>query len=263
MQVLTLPWRHRALFMSFLRREVSSRYVGTAAGALWALGQPLLMLAIYAFVFQRVLGVQFESSNGHGFVVFLACGLWPWMAFHEAVLRGTQSITDHAGLVSKVAFPRELLVAAGVAGVFAIHLAGFVVVLVLLALLGPGFSILGLLPALAAWGVFALMAYAWSLLTASLQVVVRDVSHFIGPLLMLWFYLSPVLYPRSLVPEEFQWVVDLNPVAQLLGVIREALMEADWQPAWALLPMLLLGLLMLAAAHWVFRRLSPRFEDFL
>jgi lipopolysaccharide transport system permease protein len=263
MQSLQLIWRRRALLASFVRREISSRYAGTLVGALWALGQPVLMLLIYGFVFQRVLRVDFRDLGGHSFVAFLACGLWPWMAFQEGLQRATRSIVGNGALIKKVVFPYELLVLAAVAATFLVHFCGFLVVLGALWLLGPPFHPAGLPGMLGAWLVLALLAYGLALATASIQVVVRDMEHLIGPVLMLMFYLTPILYPRTLVPDAFRFVVDLNPIAHLLGVIRDGLLHGDVTPAWVLAPLFAFTLPVIWLGRRVFRRLAESFEDFM
>jgi lipopolysaccharide transport system permease protein len=109
----------------------------------------------------------------------------------------------------------------------------------------------------------ALFAYGIGLVTASIQVVVRDIEHLIGPVLLLIFYVTPILYPRKLVPESFSFVLDLNPVAHLVGVIRAGLLQGDLSTAWVLAPLLAAALLMVWLGQLVFRRLAESFEDFM
>lgn len=253
----------RWLFASFLRREITSRYSGTMIGALWAIGQPVLMLLIYGFIFQRVFKVQVPDLGGHGFVAFLACGLWPWMAFQEGLQRATGAIVGNGALVRKVLFPYELLVMASVGATFAVHFCGFAVVLTALWLLGSPFHPAGLPFMFAAWLVLGVLTVGCALATASVQVVVRDVEHLVGPVLMLLFYLTPILYPRSLVPESFRAILDLNPIGHLLAALRSALMHGELGASWVLLPLLGGALITVVAGLFVFRRLAASFEDFI
>ena len=263
MHSLRVIWARRALLASFVRREIANRYAGTFIGAVWALGQPVLMLTIYGFVFQRVLRIDFQDLGGHGFVAFLACGLWPWMAFSEGLQRATGSIVGNGALIKKVVFPYELLVLATVAATFLVHFCGFLAVLAVLWLIGPPFHPVGLPVMLGAWAVLAILAFGIALATSSIQVIVRDVEQMIGPVLMLMFYLTPILYPRKLVPDGFRFVLDLNPIAHLLGAIRAGLLYGDITAAWVLLPLFVLALLIAWLGRRVFRRLSDNFEDFM
>ena len=263
MHILTAIWGRRALLASFVRREITNRYAGTLIGALWALGQPVLLLLIYGFVFQRVLRVNYPDLGGHGFVSFLACGLWPWMAFQEGLMRGTVAIVGNGALVKKVVFPYELLVLATVGATFLVHFCGFLVVLAALWVLGSPFHAVGLPVMLSGWLVMALLAFGIALATASIQVVIRDMQHLIGPVLMLMFYLTPILYPRTLVPEGFRFVTDWNPVAHLLGAIRAGLLHGEVAAAWVLAPLCAAALLIVWLGQLVFRRLAENFEDFI
>lgn len=255
-------WRRRGLFLGFLRRELSTRYVGTLGGALWAFVQPMLLLAIYAFVFRLVFRVQLSDLGGNSYVTLVACALWPWMAFQDGVQRGTVAVVNNADLVRKVAFPRELLVMAAVASSFVVHLAGFGVVLAALALWGENLHASALPLVLAGWAVLAVFALGLALLTSGMQVVLKDVDHLLGPVFMLGFYATPVLYPISMVPEAFAPWMDLNPLVHVLEPLRAALLRGEWH-ALPLLGVALLALALLWAGRWVFARLAARFEDFL
>lgn len=260
--MITALWRRRSLFLGFLRRELATRYVGTLGGALWALVHPVLLLAIYAFVFRLVFRVQLPDLGGNSYVTVVACALWPWMAFQEAVQRGTMAVVNNADLVRKVAFPRELLVMAAVASSFIVHLAGFAVVVLALSLWGENLYLSALPLVLAGWVVLAALALALALLSAGMQVVLKDVDHMLGLVLMLGFYATPMLYPISMVPEAFAPWMGLNPLVHALEPMRAALLQGQWQPV-PLLGLALLALLLLGVGRWVFARLSRRFEDFL
>jgi lipopolysaccharide transport system permease protein len=261
--MLSMILQRRALLFSFVRREIGSRYAGTLIGAVWALGQPVLLLLIYAFVFTRVLRVNLPDLGGHSFVTFLACGLWPWMAFSEGLTRATRAIVGNGPLVKKAVFPYELLVLSTVAATFIVHLGGFLAVLLVLWLLGAPFHVAGLLVMVGGWLLLFLLTYGLALATASIQVVVRDVEHVIGPILTLGFYISPILYPRNLVPENLRFIIDLNPIAQVLGAIRAALLHGELSPSWAALPLVVGVLLVVWVGQVVFRRLAENFEEFI
>ena len=254
--------RHFWLLSNFVSREIRSRYLGSVTGLLWALIQPLALLAIYAFVFSTIFQIRFPELGGHRFLSFLAVALWPWQMLSDGIQRGMASIQANAGLIRKVAFPREILVYANVISVWLIHLAGYAAVLLVLVFMGeaitPGGSFLALLSLLS----LLFITTALALVLAALQVFLRDVEHVIGPLLMIVFYATPILYPVSLVPANLQWVFQLNPLAYLVGRLRDALLHSGqlaFGDAW-----LLIGA---AMAFWAavlfFRRLAVHFEDFL
>jgi ABC-type polysaccharide/polyol phosphate export permease len=211
--------RERALLLNFFRRELTTRYLGSISGFAWALVHPLALLAVYHFVFTTVF--RTTGFAGQSFLAFVAVALWPWLAAQEALQRGTVSLAGYAGLIRKVAFPHELVVYASVAATLTLHLAGYLVVLLVLRLSGEPIHLAGLLIALPLWLVLALAVAGLTLALASLQVFVRDVEHVLMPVLMILMYLTPILYPLTLVPESVRPWVAANPFAWLVARLRE------------------------------------------
>jgi len=253
--------RNRALFRNFYRRELTSRYLGSVTGLAWALLHPLALLAVYHFVFTRVF--RTGGFGGSSFLAFVAVALWPWLAAQEALQRGAVSLAGYAGLIRKVAFPNELVVYASVAATLTLHLAGYLVVLVVLRIAGEPIDLAGLLVALPLWVVMAVAVVGLTLAFASLQVFLRDVEHVLMPTLMILMYLTPILYPLALVPASLRPWVAANPFGWLVGRLREALLDGrlGFEPGDALA--VLVAALVFVAGRWTFRRLSSRFEDFL
>lgn len=253
----------RALFGGFFRRDLSSRYSGTLFGGLWALVQPVLLLGVYTFVFQKVFKVQIPELAGNSFVAFVACALWPWMAFQEAVQRGTQAVVANADLVRKVAFRTELLVLASVSSSFVLHATGFVVVSLVLVVGEGGYRLAGLPVVAAAWIVLFLLACGITLMTSALQVVLKDIDHLIGPAFMVLFYATPVLYPSTLLPETVRPWMELNPLLHLFEPMRAGLLAGEPGAVMMLLPAALPALGALFLGKWLHARLAAHFEDFL
>lgn len=251
----------RWLLANFLQREITSRYAGAAGGVAWALVHPLAQLAIFAIVFGTILRVPESELGGFRFAAFLAIALWPWFMFAEGVQRAVASIHGNASLIRKVAFPHELLVLASVGASFAIHAAGWVVVLAALALWGEPIHWSGLalaLPLLVAQFAFTVGVGA---LLAALHVVLRDVEQALGLVLMMIFYATPIVFPLGMVPEPYRGWLAVNPLAYVVGRYRELLLGGGWMSGDLLV--LLASLIVLAAGIWFFRRLSPYFEDLL
>ena len=253
--------RERALFRNFFRRELFSRYLGTFTGLAWALVHPLALLAVYSFVFTTVF--RAGPMDGRHFVVFVAVALWPWLAAQEALQRGTVAIAAYAGLIRKVAFPHEIVVYASVAATLVLQLAGYVVVLVALTLLGEGIQLQGLLIAVPLWIVLAISITGLALALAALQVFIRDVEHVLMPVLMILMYLTPILYPLSLVPEGVRPWVAANPFGYLVERLRDALLDGRLSLGWGDAVAVVVALGLFAAGRWLFLRLSPYFEDFV
>lgn len=251
------------LLRQFTVRDLRQRWLGSFSGGLWALFQPLAMLAIYAVVFVEILKVRLPERVGTDFVPFLVCALWPWTAFAEALTRSVNAFPEHAGLLSKVPLPREVLVLAPVCSAFLVHGVGFVAVLAVLALLGQPLHAVGIPQALAGFILLFAFATGLALALASLQVFVRDLGQALGQFLTLWFFLSPVFYAAEMLPPALAPWFALNPMAGFLDAIRAPLLGMPTAGAGALLAPLLFAGAALAAGAWVFRRLERHLEDFL
>lgn len=256
-------WSGRWLLISFFRRELSSRYAGTIGGGLWALAQPVLLLAIYSFVFRSVFKVSFPELERHSFVAFAATALWPWMAFSEGLTRGTHAVLANASLVRKVNFPHEFLVCASVSASFAIHVMGYFAVIGVLAVSGERFVWTHLPIALLGWGLLYGFALGVALLTATLQVFLRDIDHMLGPTLTVLMYLTPILYPLSQVPLSAHPLMQLNPLVHFLEPIRSAMLFEGPLPISTMIPATAVSGAALLIGWRVFRRLSDYFEDFI
>ena len=253
--------RDRALFVNFFVRELTTRYLGSATGLAWALVHPLALLAVYHFVFTTIF--RAGSYDGKSFLVYVAVALWPWLAAQEALVRATVSLAGYSGLIRKVAFPHEIVVYASVGATLALQFAGYLVVLAALKAFGEPVRFEGMLVAVPLWIVLAIAVTGLSLLLAALQVFIRDVEHVLMPILMITMYLTPILYPLTLVPESVRPWVAANPFGWLVTRLREALLDGDLAPRWGDAVALAAALALYFAGRWVFRRLSPHFEDFL
>lgn len=251
----------RALFVQFFRREATTRYLGSVTGLAWALVHPIALLAVYHFVFTSIF--RATGFAGSSFLAFVAVALWPWLAAQEAIQRAAVCVPGYAGLIRKVAFPHEVVVYASVAATLALHFAGYVVVLAALRAIGEPVHLEGLLLAIPLWAVMAIAVAGISLALAALQVFVRDVEHVLMPVFMMLMYLTPILYPLTLVPEHLRGWIAANPFTWFVDRLRAALLEGRIAPEAGDLAALVVALALFAAGRWTFRRLSPHFEDFV
>lgn len=249
------------LLGEFTRRDFRSRYAGSVLGFFWSFVQPLWSLALFTFLFSTILkispGIGERTSN---FAIFLFCGLLPWMAVQEGISRASTAITDSAGLVKKMSFPSTLLVWAVVFAALlheAIALGLFVIVLAVTGHLA--FSGLSLL--VIAIPLQVALTAGLGFLAGSVNVFYRDTAQIMSMVLQGWFYLTPIVYPLSLVPEKYQWVLQLNPLTNLVTLYREALLGGTLPPVASLAPLAGSAFVSLAVGMWVFKRLRPAFAD--
>jgi ABC-type polysaccharide/polyol phosphate export permease len=250
-----------AVFRELLRRELEERYRGSLLGTAWLFLLPLLQLAVLAWVFGHLLPARAQGGD-LPYGAFLALGLWPWNLFANAANRGVTALTDNASLIGKVAVPHGLYVDVRVVASVLIDLAGLVLVLAVLLVFGIGLEPAGLPAAVAALAVICVHALAAARLLSVLQVFLRDIAAVTGQVLMLGFFMTPVLYDRSLLPEPAAGWLALNPLAVPVESVRNALtgQATDWL---ALGASLALALAVLWLANALFRRARSHLEDFL
>ncbi len=252
-----------SIFGQLTARNLRSHSAGTATVSLWLVVTPLLLLAVYGFVFGVIFKARVPSDLEIPFVAWLALALWPWLAFSDGALRGAQAIKQHAVLVAKVPVPRVLLTASNQSAAFLLQMAGYAVVLVALLGLGVDFSLRSLPYLLLILFSLYVFSLGLALLLSAVQVFVRDLEQLLPTLFMLWFFLTPILYVPEMLPERGSVLLYLNPMTWWVGEIRAALFYDKWLPDLTFLGLAAIALLTLGIGKKVFDRLSPHFEDFL
>jgi lipopolysaccharide transport system permease protein len=255
--------RYRWLLFEFTRREIASRYAGSVSGVAWTFLQPLAQLAIYAVIFTTIFRATVPADfPGVSYTAFVAVALWPWIMFSEALQRGMVAITSNAGLIRKVALPNQLFVFSAVIACYAVHVAGFLVVLAVLRLMGEHVRLAGIPFALFLLAPYFLLAAGVALVLAAMQTLLKDVEHGTGIVLSILFYATPILYPLSLAPAAWRGAMLWNPLAALTERLRQVLIVQPGLAAGDFM-LWLVALAVFAAGLWIFERLSPHFEDFL
>lgn len=249
------------LILSFAKRELLGRYKGSALGIAWAVLTPVVMIAIFTFIFAGIFGARFGANDSHwDYALYLFCGLLPWSMFQESVQQSANTIVTHANLVKRVVFPLETLPAAQVFAALGNQMfatIGFLIAIVIVRQrldLNMFWLPVLLIPQL----VFALGA-AW--LIASLGVFLRDIAQGITLLLMAWMYLTPIIYPESIVPERFRAFINLNPFTPLVRSYRHIFLDGappDWQ---GLAYFAGVGLVVFIFGYWWFARTRKSFAD--
>lgn len=242
-----LPLRQRALIWQFARRDVLARYRGSVLGLAWSFLTPLLMLAVYTFVFRVVFKARWGSdqTGEFEFALQVYSGLIVFSLFAEVVSRAPRLIMEQPNLVKKVVFPLEILPwVAVLAGLF--HLALNLAVLLVAAAVARG----GLPPSIVALPVVLLpfipllLGLGWFL--AALGVFVRDVGQITSLAVSLLMFLSPVFYPISSLPERWQPWLRANPLTPVIEQVRLVALDGQW-PDW---PRLALHLAIAGAVAW-------------
>jgi lipopolysaccharide transport system permease protein len=209
------------------------------------------------------MSVRLNGSASTGeFALYAFCGLLPWLAVADALTRSASVLFDQQPLIKKVVFPSEILPVHLVLSALVVEIVGLVVFLAVVIVGGrlPGWSLL-LLPIVLALQFFFMTGIAW--LLSTLAVYLRDVRQVVGLLLTLWMFLTPIVYPASLVPARFKWVLDINPMTAIVDAYRAALLDDRMPSPVPLIVFAAVALTLFVSGHWVFTRAKPTFADLL
>jgi lipopolysaccharide transport system permease protein len=255
----------RELLGDFAWRQLRGRYKGSVIGFGWNFLIPLLQLVVFWILFGVLLGTRPRTETGEqSYAMFLFVGLLPWTFFANALQQGAASIVSNATIVKKVRLPLQLLPAAAALSALANFLLSLVVLFAVLLVFGPrhpeGLLWLPLLIA-----VQIVMNLGLAYLLAALNVFLRDVEHILGVLLLLWYFLTPVLFPISILadrPREL-FLLQLNPMTGIIVSYQRALLDGlppDW-PMFGYSAAVALVLFVVGFAY--FRRAKDDFESYL
>lgn len=218
-------WMRLALYA--FQRELERRYAGSLLGVIWAFIFPAIQICLYAAVLH--FGLRLQPSGGASLPALLIAGMVPWFAFNEALTSMTTSITSNASLIKHLTIPTALLPIACLMAAGAVH--GVMILLASLAL-----ALLGFLPGLHLLTLFyylfclALMTLATGVLLSIANAAFRDISHAIGPVLGLWFWATPIIWPVDRLPASLQWVVAINPFSYIVAGYRSAFLGPQNAP---------------------------------
>jgi len=250
-------WNYRELLYFLTKRDIKVRYKQTVLGGLWAVIQPAFTMLVFTLFFGRLAKMP---SDGLPYPIFVYAALLPWTYFANAVSASGNSLVGSANLITKVYFPRIVVPAsAALAGLLDFFIALFVLAaLMIYYQFVPGWGIL-LFPFLVA--LTFLCAVGVGLWLSALNVQYRDIRYAIPFLIQVWLFVSPVIYPVSLVHGNYQWLLALNPMGGVIHAYRASLL--GHQPIdWSLLALstLIIVALFLGGLYY-FRRMEKVFAD--
>lgn len=209
--------QYREFLKTSILKDFRGKYKKSFLGVLWSFINPLLQLLIYSVVFSFIM----KSGIEH-YTVFLVVGLIPWTFFNTTMVQSTTAIVSNAGIVKKVYFPREILPISIVTSNLVNFIISCIIIFAALLISGVGISIYALfIP------IIVLIQYIFSLglsfILSSITVYIRDLEYFINVLMMLWFYLNPIVYSSELIPNRLRTIFNLNPMLHIINCYRDIL----------------------------------------
>ncbi|CAN5657212.1 ABC transporter permease [soil metagenome] len=249
------------LILLLARRELVARYRGSVLGIIWALLTPVVMIAIFTFIFAGIFGARF-GTNGSSwdYALYVFCGLLPWTMFQDTLMQSATTIVTHSNLVKRVVFPLETLPIAQALSSLGNQLFGTLALLIAVVIMRHEihFSLFWL-PALIIPQLLFTLGTAW--LIASLGVFLRDIAQGISLFLTAWMFLTPIIYPESIVPGRYRLFINLNPFTSLVRSYRRILLEGEL-PDWSGLAYFTgFALASFFFGYWWFARSRKNFAD--
>ena len=211
----------RNLIRQLVEREVKGRYAGSSIGIYWSIINPLIMLAVYTYVFSVILRVRLGDEPGiTNFALYLFCGFLAWNGFQEIVQRSTTVVLDNALLIKNLSFPsKALLFSIGINSIINEMIGIGILVIAAKIILGffPKY-IFFLFPLLFLELLFGL---GLGFIFSTLHVFFRDTAQFVGVFMLIWMFGTPLFYPEGMIPPRFKFLIDINPMAYLVRMFRE------------------------------------------
>ena len=231
-------------------RTLRGRYQQSALGWLWAIVQPVATVAIFAVVFTRIVPVD---TGGVPYILFSYTAVVPWTLLATSITDMAMSLVQNMNLVGKIYFPREALPVASLLARLADFGISFVLLVILVIIFGIPVSPLGLLYLPLILLIQLALILGLGIGAAALNVFYRDVDPLLKLVTQIWFYASPILYPISFVPEKWQWLYFLNPMAGIIAAYRDVLIY-NTLPGEYLLPAAIISLAIVLVWLLVFQK---------
>lgn len=246
---------YKYLLYQLVQREIKARYKQSIIGYFWVILNPLALMAVYTFVFSIVFRFPVDIP----YPIFLFASLLPWNFLQQGITSATNSLVDNAILLKKVAFPREIipysvLVAKSVDFLFSVLLFFLLLLIYQMPLSSTAFLFIPI------FIIQVVLMTGLSLILSTFNLFYRDIQYLTSLLLMIWMYLSPVVYPLSMVPVKYIWLYKLNPMVGIIEGYRAALFGNPIEYTilgWSAM----ISLIVLFLGFIIFRKYEARFAD--
>jgi lipopolysaccharide transport system permease protein len=252
-------WRARALLVALAQKDFRVRYKRASLGVLWSIALPLLQSAVMVFIFSRV--GHFGSGARFNYAGYVLAGMVPWLYLSSSIATSTTSIVDASDLTDKVFFPRAVLPLVSPAANLVTLVISTAIVIAALPILGERITpwILLLVPALALLCAFTA---AVGLALGALYVYFRDIKFMVQAALLVWIYVTPIVYPPSALNGAARWL-DFNPLTGIVGLFQRAVVQAPVPSARSLVVSIVTTVLLAVAAVAAHRHHDRLFVDLL
>jgi len=251
---LELAWEYRGFILGNVKREFQSKYRNSLLGVTWSILNPLSMIVVYTVIFSQVMRAKLPGIDSqYAYSIYICSGILTWGLFADLILRSQNMFLDNANLIKKINFPKLCLPITVVASAlvnFSIIFSLFTIFLILSNDF-PGLSYFAFIPVLV---VMMSLAMGIGIITGVLNVFFRDVGQFFGIVLQFWFWLTPIIYPATILPEKLHPLMKYNPMAGIVDACQMILVSGMF-PNWVgLLYPLILGVILCFIGLNLFRK---------
>ncbi|MCR4650546.1 MAG: ABC transporter permease [Lachnospiraceae bacterium] len=260
-------WKNRNLIWTLAANDFKERYAGSYLGAVWAMIQPVVTIAMYYIVFDVIMGAGAQSgprATSMPYVMFLTAGLVPWFFFSEALTQGTSALVRYTYLVKKVVFNVSILPLIKVVAAIYIHLFFMVVMLIMSVIYGYTPSLYWLqLPYYSLCTFILVLGMAY--ITSAVMVFFRDIAQIIGICLQLGMWATPILWNIESIGTTAAKIISLNPLVYVVSGYRNAVTSAAffWEDMGQTLYFWIVTLIIMILGVRIFEKLKPHFADVL
>jgi len=253
----------RSLVAQLVRRDFQQRYIGSAAGWIWGVVHPLVLLLSWTFVFQICLKAKPpEGSLTQNYTMYLFCGILPWLLFQETVLRSAPSMVEQANLITRTVFPAEVVPVSIFLSSLIHHLIALaLVVMASIVVLHTVSPMILLLPVYIFF--IGLLAVGVGWFVSSLHVYLRDTAQVLAVIMTLWFWFTPIMIFEQQIPERFRWLINWNPMSWVVRAYRARLLSSQWPTMEELAVLAVYSIAVFVAGGLFFRHLKRGFADVL
>lgn len=255
MNIFKRLYDYREMLKTSIKKDIGGKYKNSFLGVLWSFVNPLLQILVYAIIFPLIMKSDIEN-----YVVFMVCGLIPWNYFSTVINRSSFTMIENGNIIKKVYFPREILPISVVTS----ETVTFLISSILILLFAFGYG-LGITINIVFYPLVLVVQYVMllgiSLIVSSVTVYFRDLQHFIGVLLQLFFYATPIVYAVDVIPANFRWILKFNPMTYIIEGYRDIFWGQTAPNISTLLIVLAIGIVLCIVGYLIFNKLQKRFAE--
>ena len=257
MKVFKDLYNYRELLKTSVKKDIGGKYKNSFLGVLWSFINPLLQILVYALIFPLVMK---NGGSYKDYTVFMVCGLIPWAYFTTVINRASFIMIENGNILKKVYFPRSILPLSLVTSETINFLVSCIIILAFIVIKGFGISKFILFFPLVLLIQYVLLLGV-ALIFSAVTVYMRDIQHFIGVVLQLLFYATPIVYSIDTIPEGFRWILKWNPMTYIIEGYRAIFYNQTMPDLKALGILGIISIVILIVGYLLFNKLQKHFAE--